>query len=412
MNNSICSITPDGQKALLLNIYNTDGTMSNGISMSLKSDSIWQFPTPLVMKNFYNLSQYGEFCLSSSGRVIVMTVQRDDSYGSKDCYVSFLEKDSTWSEPLNMGTDINTGTSEVSPFLAADEKTLYYSTSGLPGYGKQDIFITRRLDDTWTRWSEPQNLGPKINSTNFDAYYSIQASGEYAYFSSSNSANLEDIFRIKLPEKAKPNPVVLVRGYVYNSKDKKPVHAQILYESLSTGKEIGEAYSESTTGYYSIVLPAGEKYGFRAKAKGFASINQNIDLSDLKSYEEINRDLILVPLETGQTVRLNNIFFEYDKFDITPETKPELDRLVSMMKEYPEMTITISGHTDDRGTDNYNMILSNNRAKSVYDYIIASGISDTRLSYQGFGESKPVAPNTDDQGRQLNRRVEFMIIKM
>ena len=132
----------------------------------------------------------------------------------------------------------------------------------------------------------------------------------------------------------------------------------------------------------------------------------------MKSYEEINRDLILVPLETGQTVRLNNIFFEYDKFDITPETKPELDRLVSMMKEYPEMTITISGHTDDRGTDNYNMILSNNRAKSVYDYIIASGISDTRLSYQGFGESKPVAPNTEDQGRQLNRRVEFMIIKM
>jgi outer membrane protein OmpA-like peptidoglycan-associated protein len=412
LDNSLCSITPDGQKALLLNVYNLDGTMTNGISMALRENDLWQFPSQIMMDDYYNSNKFGEYCLSASGRIIVMTVERGDSYGSKDCYVSFVRKDGTWTKPKNLGRNINTAASEVSPFLAADEITLYYSTSGLPGYGKQDIFMTRRLDSTWTKWSEPQNLGPKINSTSFDAYYSIQASGEYAYFSSLNGENFEDIYRIKLPTLAKPLPIVLIKGIVRNAKTGQPIGSKIIYESLKDGKEIGEANSEASTGYYSIALTAGEKYGFRGIAPGFIPISENIDLTALTEYQEINRDLSMVPMEIGQIVRLNNIFFEFNQAILMKETYPELERLVRMMKDYPTMQIEIHGHTDSKGTDQYNLNLSLRRAKTVHDYLLSKSIDKSRISYKGFGESKPITTNETDDGRQLNRRVEFLIIQM
>lgn len=412
MHNSLCSITPDGQKILILNVYHPDGSITKGISFSYREGTNWSFPEPVRIDNFYNNNIYGEYCLSVSGRILIMTIERDDSYGLKDIYVSFLKQDNTWTEPLNLGPTVNTVSSEVSPFLAADEKTLYYSTAGKLGYGRQDIFVSRRLDDTWTNWTEPENLGPTINTPFFDAYYSIPASGDYAYFSSTNNPNKEDIFRIKLPEQAKPTPVVLVKGNVYNAKTKEPVSATILYESLTTGKEIGEARSTKDEGYYSIVLSAGDNYGFRANVKGFASINQNIDLSKLDAYKEINKDLYLVPLEQGQIIKLNNVFFDYNKFVINKETTLELDRLVQLMNEYPNMTIEIAGHTDNQGSDQYNLTLSRNRAKAVYDYLTSKQINKRRLTFNGYGKSKPIMSNDTEEGRQENRRVEFKIIKL
>lgn len=412
MHNSLCSITPDGQKILILNVYLPDGGVNKGISFSYLEGTNWSFPEPVSIDNYYNNNIYGEYCLSVSGRILIMTIERDDTYGLKDVYVSFLKQDNTWTEPLNLGPNVNTVSSEVSPFIAADEKTLYYATAGKLGYGRQDIYVTRRLDDTWTNWSEPENLGPTINTPFFDAYYSIPASGDYAYFSSTNNENREDIFRIKLPEQARPTPVVLVKGNVYNAKTNEPIAATILYESLTTGKEIGEARSSKEDGYYSIVLSSGDNYGFRANVKGFASINQNIDLSKLDAYKEINKDLYLVPVEQGQIIKLNNIFFEYNKFEINKETTLELDRLVQLMNEYPNMTIEIGGHTDNLGSDQYNLALSRNRAKAVYNYLISKQINKKRLSYKGYGKTKPLFSNDTEEGRQENRRVEFKIIKL
>jgi len=411
-NNSLCAITPDGQKALLMNVYHRDGTMDKGISFSVMDDGKWGFPTEIKIDDYYNSSIYGEYHLSVSGRVMIMAIQRDDSYGLKDVYVSFVKNDGNWSAPKNLGPHINSVDSEVSPFLAADEKTLYFASAGLVGYGSHDIYVTRRLDDSWTNWSEPQNLGSTINTPGFDAYYSIPASGEYAYFSSTNGKNGQDVYRIKLEQEAKPRPVVLVKGHVYNAKTQEPLAATIIYESLGTGKEIGEARSKSSTGFYSIVLPSGDKYGFRADAKGFASISQNIDLSELEQYDEINRDLFLVPLEEGQIIRLNNVFFEYDKTEITNETMPELDRLVLLMNEYPNMIVEIAGHTDDQGSVSYNKELSRKRAMAVYNYIVTTGVSKKRLTFKGYGEEHPLENNQSEEGRAINRRVEFRIVKL
>lgn len=172
-NNSIAGITPDGQTLLVLNVYNPDGSMGAGVSLTRKEGESWGFPKKVEIKNFYNKNRYGEYNLSASGKTMLMTIQRDDGFGSKDVHVSFLQDDGTWSEPKNLGATLNTAESETSSFLAADGRTLYYSTNGLPGYGRNDVVVTQRLDDTWEKWSEPQNLGPDLNTPQWDAYYNL-----------------------------------------------------------------------------------------------------------------------------------------------------------------------------------------------------------------------------------------------
>lgn len=411
LNNSLTAVTPDGQTALLLNRYNRDGTMDQGVSMARRKGESWAFPEPLEVPDYYNLSDYGEYCLSSSGKVLVMTLQRKESIGSKDMYVCFRKADGTWTAPKHMGKTVNTADSEVSPFLAADDVTLYYSTAGKSGHGSNDMFVTRRLDSTWTKWSKPENLGPQLNTTGWDAYYSIPASGEYVYFVSySNSIGKADIFRAPLPASVRPNPVVLIRGKVLNDKTGAPLAARIVYESLTTGEEIGVAHSDPRDGSYSIVLPAGQDYGFLAQADEFVPVSEHMDLTELDEYREMEQDLRLVPFEKGQTIRLNNIFFDTDKFDLRDQSFRELARLMELMDAHPTMAIEIAGHTDDVGSDSYNQKLSQNRANAVRSYLVDKGVVGARLKAVGYGEKKPLKPNTSDAARQLNRRVEFTIL--
>ncbi len=417
--NFMISITPDNNTALLGNIYNADGTLSGGgISITNKNKAgEWEMPTKVNIENFYNRNSFNEFCLSSDKKVLIMAVERDETHGSKDLYVSFLDENTNkWSEPKNLGATVSTYGKEVSPFLAADGVTLYYSTDGLPGFGSHDVFVTKRLDDTWTNWSEPENLGNAINTDAWDAYYTIPASGEYAYMSSSKDGinNSSDIIRIALPKSARPKPVVLVYGNVYDSKTKKPLGVNIAYSNLkattNVGKNLGTASSNATDGSYKIVLPAGILYGFLGKKEEYYPVSQNIDLSKLTEYKEIRRDLYLSPIEVGQTIRLNNLFFDFGKFHLREESKAELDRLILLLKTHQKLNIQILGHTDNVGLPADNENLSTNRAKSVLEYLSNNGIDAGRLSFKGFGAAKPIEKNTTEEGRQSNRRVEFLIL--
>jgi outer membrane protein OmpA-like peptidoglycan-associated protein len=409
-NNSITSITPDGQTAALLNRYEADGSISIGVSTANRSGEEFAFPRPCEIKNFYNNNDYGEYCLSSSGKMLIMTLQRDDSKGGKDLYMSELQPDGNWSEPKSLGASLNTSSNETSPFLAADDRTLYFSTGGFPGFGKKDMFLSRRLDDTWTNWSEPLNLGPKLNSPNWDAYYSIPASGEYAYFVSyENSIGEADIFRVGLPQAMRPLPVVLVSGVVRDKKTNKPLAARIVYESLSSEEEVGEARSDPRDGTYSIALPAGTHYGFRARGRDYLPVSENLDLSDTETYQEIKYDLYLVAPEAGAIVKLNNLFFDQGKSELRPDSENELLRLLQIMDEYPTMSIEISGHTDDIGTAGSNLKLSQERANSVMKYLLGKGVLAARIKAVGYGETKPEVANDSEENRQRNRRVEFKI---
>ena len=411
--NFVSAITPDGKSVMLVlgNKYNENGKMSAGVSISTRIEDGWSEPENFEIENDYNYSPKANYFMANNRKVLILSVERDDSYGDRDLYVSFLREDSTWTEPVSMGPVINTAAEESSPYLAADDKTLYFSSKGFSGYGKDDLFISRRIDDSWTNWTVPQNLGPDINSPDDDQFFMITPSGEYAYYSRGNVNTDLDIYRLKIPVVYKPAPVILVKGKVINAKTNEPITAKIIYEQLDTGVEVGYTNADPTTGEYQILLPAGANYGFLATKDGFVPLSENIDLQDLKEYKEIERDLYLVPMEVGVPFRLNNIFFDFDKAVLKKESFPELDRMLDLMNENPDMTFEIAGHTDWIGSDEYNFGLSQRRANAVYKYFEENGISKERLSAVGYGESRPIATNATDEGRAQNRRVELVILE-
>lgn len=409
--NFVISSTPDGNSLLVGNQYLADGSPgSSGVSITHRTGSGWSVPIALKIENFYNRNAYNEYALSPDGKVLLLCIERDDTWGSKDIYVSFLRDDASWTEPKNLGPVVNTISGEASPFIAADGQTVYYATDGKKGFGSHDIYITRRLDDTWLNWSEPLNLGPSINTAGWEAYYSVPAKGDYAYLVGYGDNGSTDIFRMKLPESAKPKPVVLVSGQVFDAKTKKILEAEITYESLVQAKVLGTARTNPADGSYKIALVSGDEYGFLANANGYYPVSESINLKDLSAYQEIKRDLYLVPFEVNQVIRLNNLFFDFAKFDLQPQSYSELNRLVEFMNGNPSMKIELGGHTDNVGDDASNLKLSEARVNAVKNYLLQKGIESSRLTAKGYGEAKPLADNKTDQGRQLNRRVEFLIL--
>jgi len=407
----VASVTPDGNTLLVGNKYKTDGTKSDGVSITHRTVSGWSYPELVVVPNYKNIGKYKNEYLCNDGKTLLLAYTKTDSKTGQDIFVCF-KKGEEWTEPLNLGPVVNCEKDDHYPFLAADGVSLYFSSYGHDTYGSSDVFVSRRLDNTWTNWSKPENLGTTINTKDWEAGYFIDAAGEYAYFGESVKGRMTDIFRVLLPQKVKPKPVVLISGKVLNSKTKEPISANISYEHLPDGKEVGIARTNPANGTYKIVLPAGNNFGFHATASKFLTTHDNIDLSNLTEYKEITRDLYLTPIEIGETMRINNIFFQQSKAELLPESHPELDRLTSLLKENANINIEISGHTDNRGGDQADLVLSENRAKSVGNYLIAKGILTNRILTKGYGKTKPIVSNDTEEGRKQNRRVEIKILKL
>ena len=410
--NFVCSITPDGARMLLGNEYVRNAAPRGGTSISLRTDDGgWSIPKPLNIIGYYSRNHYGHFCLSSDRKTLLSCLNRDEGAGNQDIYVSFQDSDSTWTRPRNIGRTINTAGDESTVFLAPDTRTMFFSSSGHNGYGDKDIFVSTRLDSTWLNWSEPKNMGTKVNSIGGDAYYSVDVSGVNAYYVSTRGRlDNSDIFHIVLPPSLQVAPAVLVEGNVYNAKSQLPVRATILYEDLKTGKEVGMAQTNPKTGEYKIVLPAGNLYGFRAEADSAIPVSEHLDLRELKQFQIVRYDLTLVPLEVGQRVLLNNLFFDYNKSIIQPESYSELRRMADVLRRNQTVRIMINGHTDDVGSDDYNLQLSKDRAQAVLEYFVNQGVQSSQIETQGLGKTQPVAPNDSNEGRQKNRRVEFIIL--
>ncbi len=418
--NAISTISADGKNIYLVNAYLPDGKYKQGLSVSKKTNKGWAFPKEIKINDYYNNAKYTEFSLAPSGKVLVMACKRLETYGEKDLYVSFMKNDGTWSKPINMGANINTVQDEGTPFIASDSKTLYFSTQGLPGYGESDIFVSRRLDSTWTNWSEPENLGDRINTSKWDGYFTIPASGDYAYLSSeekSTGGEYEDIFRVKLFPSIKPEPVAIIFGTVVNAMDKTPLSADVILEIMgdTTKKSQMNAEFDPQTGEYKFVVPLKKTYMLNASKKGYISISDNIDLSKERSFREIKKNINLIPVQEGQKMILNNLFFEQGLFEIKSESYPELDRIVNLMKEFPTIEVLLEGHTHSTPEDDekLNLKLSGDRVNEVKKYLVEKGgIEERRIQIKAWGGSRPIASNQTEETRKKNRRVEFTILKL
>ena len=430
--NYISSITPDGSAmtVLLGNEYGSGNKMKPGVSFSTKSGENWSKPQPLDIINAYIMTDDGNYFLANNRKVLIMAIDRYDTYGGKDLYVSFLQRDNRWTEPMNLGNDINTAHMEASPYLAADNETLYFSSAGFSGYGGNDVYISRRLDDTWTNWTEPENLGPDINSEGDDIFFNIPPSGHFAYYSKSISDGNGDIYRIAMPVFYQPAPVVSVMGKVTDEKNN-PVLAKISYNLLPENSNVGFTMSDSVNGEYEILLPVGSAYDFSAEAEGFAITEDRIDLLSEVDYKVIERNIIMTtgkatePVvavveesqnkqvesfingEQSKLVMESAILFDFASDYLNESSYQTLDKLIKFMKEKPDMGLVIAGYTDTTGPVQYNKSLSKRRADSVANYFIKNGINKERLEIVGYGQDKPVASNDTMEGRKKNRRVEF-----
>ncbi len=471
ISNSLYSISPDGNT--IITNWQDDGpslSLTKGFGMIKKTENGWARAVKLDIPKFEKMCkgrfQYGS--LSADGKTFLMSFSESKKSTEDDIYVSFLEKNGTWTEPMNLGNDINTNATECIPFLAPDGYTLYFSSDRPGGQGSNDIYVSKRLDRSWQKWSKPKNLGAHVNSPEYDGYFTLSAVDEYAYFvTRKGTLGKSDIVRMKLsdiegkekePETpviadkgdgnngtdgnsnkpasttgggsalggaadtktnkdpGKADPVVLLSGRVMDAKTQKvPSNAQVIYEDLSTGQELGVATPDPNTGQYKIVLPYGKKYGVTAIGDGYVGNGINIDLSQVKNgkYLEISgKDLTMIPAESGQKITLNNIFFEFGKTNLQQESFSELNRLIEFLNNNKNIQVEISGHTDSIGSDEVNNRISQGRADAVKSYLTTKGqIAANRIVTKGYGKTRPVASNDTEEGQQANRRVEFLIIK-
>ena len=330
-----------------------------------------------------------------------------------DIYVS-LKTDKGWSRPINLGPTINTKYVDRSPFLHHDMKTLYFSSDGHGGLGNLDVYVSMRLADScWDCWSEPVNLGKEINNSEENWGYRIAPNGKDFYYAARETgANQNDLYSITIPEKFRPEAVVNVLGQIIDNQGQ-PVETQIVWEDLSTGDVIEKSRSNPVDGNYFTVLPNGKMYGYYVNDERYYPQSQNVDLTDGKSAQTITKNIVVTSYkemkELKATVRLNNLFFNTDKSDLLPYSIPELRRVAQIISKN-NLSVEIAGHTDNVGEDDYNMALSLRRAEAVKAFLVNEGCDVLLFKVVGYGETKPATSNDAEQGRALNRRVEMRFL--
>lgn len=310
-----------------------------------------------------------------------------------------------------MGDVINTSGSEMAPFIHPDGKTLYFSSDGHLGMGGKDFFVTRKINDT--TWSKPQNLGYPINTWADEMTLLVGPEGKLAYFSSDKlgGEGRYDVYAFNLYEEVRPESVTYLRGKVFDAETGEPLRADFVLTEMETDVERISSFSDPQTGEFLVCLPGGCDYILSASKEGYMYFSERFFLKDnTTSMDPVKKDVPLVLVKKGDSFTTRNIFFDTDQYALKNESLPEIRMIFKILNDNPDVGMEIIGHTDDTGGDYYNLALSENRAKAVYDKLVAMGITASRLSFKGLGSSKPVDSNETEEGRASNRRTEFVIL--
>lgn len=407
-------ISPDGRYLLFTGCRRNDGYGSCDLYISLKKDDKWQKPLNLGSKVNSNAWD-SRPVISSDGKRLYFSSNRNGGFGKADIYMCKKQGETDdglpkWSEPINLGDSINTTGDEFAPFIHADNQTLYFSSDHHLGMGGQDIFMTKKIGDN--QWSKPQNLGYPINKHTDEIGLFIDAPGEYAYFASDDNQDRRSIFRFAVPESIKPQYVSYVRVFVKDKESYEPLRAEVNLFDIETNETIVDLKAEGSDGSALVSLPGDNRYGMMVEKQGYMFYSGHFDLKSKNENTIKKLDILLQPIKKGQSVVLNNVFFKFDSYELSPESKAELERIKRFLEQNKKLYVEISGHTDNQGSADYNQKLSAQRAKAVYDFLVKNGIEAERLTSKGYGMTKPIEDNATKKGRAKNRRTEMTIMDL
>ncbi|SJZ38440.1 OmpA family protein [Sediminibacterium ginsengisoli] len=403
------TVSQDGEWLLFAGYFGT-GFGNYDLYISYYTPEGWSEPQnlgPSINTEFWESSP----SLSPDKRALYFSSNRPGGSGGRDLYVSYRKPNGQWSEAVNMGPDINSAGDDFAPFIHADNQTLYYHSDGLPGYGGSDLFLVRK--DLSGKWGKPENLGYPINTIENEGSLAVSADGLTAYYASdrSDSRGGLDLYKFSLRPDIRPYRTLYVKGKVIDSKTGKPLPSNVELTDNSSSNALMNVQTDEL-GEYFITLPTGRDYTFTVNRKGYLFYSEHYALSRQEPDSTYKKDIYLQPVALNASFIFSNIRFASNSYELPSEGLVELEKLVQVLKENPTLKVEISGHTDNIGKEDDNLLLSTNRAKSIVDYLVAHQIAAARLTYKGYGASKPIADNTTEGGRAQNRRTAFTVTGM
>ena len=403
-------ISTDGRMLFFTACNRPDSYGSCDLYFSEKTGDTWSVANNLG-RHINSESWDAQPSISPDGQSLYFSSNRPGGLGSSDIWKTDRTAEGGWSRPVNLGPPVNTPAAEMAPFIHFDNQTLYFSSSGHPGLGGSDLFKSTRHARSWTL---PVNLGYPINSLADELVIVVNAKGSQGLISSNNlkGEGGYDIFGFELYDAIRPVPVTYLKGKVYDKVSGIPLEARFELIDISLDSIIIGAISDRQNGEFLVCIPGNRNYALNVSCNGYLFYSDHFPLSEIKSrMDPVLKDIPMEPVAVGKTIILRNIFYETDQFQLKTISYTELDKLVSFLQINPGLRIEVGGHTDDQGAEDYNLDLSRKRALAVYDYLLSHGIDEDRISYNGYGESKPVNSNETEAGRALNRRTEVTILE-
>ncbi len=402
------NISQDGQLLIFTGCNYPEGEGSCDLYFSVRTNNGWSEPQnlgPMVNTDFWESSP----SLSPDKRDLYFASSMPGGLGGRDIWVTHRLPTGRWSRPENLGEAVNTAGDESCPFMHADNQTLYFNSNGHTGYGMTDLFFSKKVNDS--SWVMAENLGYPVNTIDDQGSLIVAADGRTAYYASDGGDTRGglDIYTFQLKEDIRPLKTLWVKGKVFDKKTKAGLPSAVELSDVKTKTPVSRLQTDED-GNYLVTLPVGKDYAFNVNRKGYLFYSDNFSLLDNKIDSVFVVDIPLQPIEAGANIVLKNIFFDTKKFDLKPESTGELDKVVALMNENPKLKIQIYGHTDNVGQEKDNLVLSDNRARSVVGYLLSKGISPQRLSHKGFGATRPLADNATEKGKSLNRRTELSVL--
>ena len=379
--NSVCALTPSENELIVLNQFSKDGGMKKGFSIvRQQSDSMWTFPSPVNIKNYHNIGSDVSMTVSQDGEVMILSMQKEDTRGMSDLYICFREGENLWSEPKNLGSKVNSARKEIAPFLSLDKKKLFFSSNRWGSRGGYDLYLIERKDDSWENWTRARRFVDPINSSADESQPYFNTTSGYLYFTSTRDGS-SDIYRVKY---APERPIgVTLTGSVINSKTGKPIGARILFgPAESKNKNV----FVTDDGFYQITIPQGIEYSIETDVPGYVNTGKRLYYNPSYVYFKKKReDLVVTPMEEGDKIELRSIFFEQSKPIVKQESYPAIKDLAVFLRDNPYVYIQIEGHTDNQGDESSLMQLSRERADAIKDYLVYEcKINPVRVETKGI----------------------------